>query len=251
MRIKPTPPPRVAITEADLAKILRRVQIRRRRRLAASLTAAAVGVAMLSVGAAAGLFSHSPAQGSQNALAARGRPLPPPTPTAILRLPPDTPCLNPDAADLRGLAQAADVAVEADVLTGQTSSSPDTNGVIWTFPLTNVQVLRARDGIGTPSTVSEIGTANHPLLPPGHYILLLTQGGPSFYVTSGMAGAFRIVDGLAQRHCPNYADPASPIPAEGSPPGASDMRSALSSPLPARPSDSQPSGQPSAQTTSR
>ena len=55
------------------------------------------------------------------------------------------------------------------------------------------------------------------MLPPGSYVLFLTDTGHSMYtVASGMAGEFPISNGLVSRDCPNYEDPRARVRAAGS-----------------------------------
>lgn len=152
-------------------------------------------------------------------------------------LPPERACVFPDANAINDLATASTVVVEATVQPGRQSPGPSSAQVVWQFSLTAVRVVSDRGGPAPmPSSVTEMGVSDDPMLRAGRYLLFLTSAGQSFFVTNGLAGAFPIASAKVGRECPNYADPANRLHASGNAPDVATIEGEVPSPLPERPS---------------
>ncbi len=183
------------------------------------------GVALVLVAAvvaacssSAGSPGHSPSDGRGIATAAG------------LAMPPSFPCRYPTAAELAELGTASSAVVEATVSAATVTPPGGDNGntYTWTYPLQDLVVLLGRPGVAAPTSISEVGSASMGLLAPGKYILFLTNAGPDYYVAGGMEGAFPVTTaGTVERFCVNYQDPASPVPAQGTPPSEAAFRGLL------------------------
>jgi hypothetical protein len=177
----------------------------------------------------------------------------PAAPTGAHAHPPAVPCVQPadesEAAfdpGFTGILEESDLVVEADIETKFVRLSQDGDQVLWSQLIDNTDVIRSRE---TPAPhvdgLYAYGDPGQPPYgwPPGRYVLLLLPVRDGLSSPSqGMWGIFRIVDGRALRFCPNYDDPAHPIPASGTPPTVQQLLALIPATLPADIVPSKPSG---------